>query len=78
MRTIRQEFEASPDPNRRWFPDPFVPDTVLWSTEPDAPARPIKWGGRPRPTLWPAIQRYGRCHRGQRGMAFGTSPLATP
>jgi ornithine decarboxylase len=34
MRAVHREFETSPDPARRWFPDPFVPAQVrLRNTE---------------------------------------------
>ncbi len=58
MRTIRREFEADPDVERRWFPDPFVPDAVMWRAEPDAPARLVAWEDIPTdalasdPALW--------------------------
>ena len=31
IRAIGREYEAEPDPARRWFLDPFVPDTVPWN-----------------------------------------------
>jgi hypothetical protein len=51
MRAIRREFEASPNPERRWFPDPFVPDTVMWREASDAPARPVPWEDVPSDAL---------------------------
>jgi ornithine decarboxylase len=58
MRAIRHELEADPDPTRRWFPDPFVPDTVLWRADPSAPACLVAWEDVPTdalvsdPALW--------------------------
>jgi ornithine decarboxylase len=51
MRAICREFADSPDPARRWFPDPFVPDTVMWRAEPDAPARATAWEDVPTDAL---------------------------
>jgi ornithine decarboxylase len=34
MRAMRAEFEESPDPHRRWFFDPFVPDEVVVPNDP--------------------------------------------
>jgi ornithine decarboxylase len=43
MRAIQREFEADPDPARRWFLDPFVPHTVMWSETPGELAQPVRW-----------------------------------
>ncbi len=58
MRAIRREFETDADPARRWFPEPFVPETVTWRAAPDAPARAVPWEDVPTdalasdPALW--------------------------
>jgi ornithine decarboxylase len=58
LRAIRREFEDSPDPARRWFPDPFVPDRVMWRPTPDAPEKLTAWEDVPTdalasdPTFW--------------------------
>jgi ornithine decarboxylase len=51
MRAIRREFEDNPDPERRWFPDPFVPDAVMWQAAPDQPARLTAWEDVPTDAL---------------------------
>jgi ornithine decarboxylase len=51
MRAIRSEFDNNPDPDRRWFPDPFVPDAVMWQAEPDEPARLTAWEDVPTDAL---------------------------
>jgi ornithine decarboxylase len=58
MRAIRREFEEDPDPARRWFPDPFVPSTVMWHAEPGTSAQLVPWEDVPTdvlasdPSLW--------------------------
>jgi ornithine decarboxylase len=51
MRAIRREFDDNPDPERRWFPDPFVPDAVMWQADPDLPARLTPWEDVPTDVL---------------------------
>jgi ornithine decarboxylase len=51
LRALRREMEADPDPARRWFPDPFVPDAVMWQAEPDAPPRLTAWEDVPTDAL---------------------------
>ena len=45
VRAIRREFEEKErEPERRWFFDPFVPDTVLLAPDrPGQPAREVAW-----------------------------------
>ena len=44
LRMIRREYDAKEtDPARRWFPDPFVPDTVLWRGPDDRMAHRVPW-----------------------------------
>jgi ornithine decarboxylase len=44
MRMIRRDYDHSEsDPARRWFPDPFVPQTVEWRGPDDREPRIIPW-----------------------------------
>ncbi len=52
LRTIGREYDAKEtDPARRWFPDPFVPHTVLWQGPEDAAPREIAWEDVPTDDL---------------------------
>ena len=52
LRLIRREYEAKEaDPDRRWFPDPFVPQTVSWRGPDDAAARDMPWEDVPTDDL---------------------------
>jgi ornithine decarboxylase len=59
MRLIRREYEQNEtDPARRWFPDPFVPHTVLWQGPEDSGKQRVPWEDVPTdvlaadPTFW--------------------------
>ena len=44
LRMIRREYDAKEtDPARRWFPDPFVPQTVMWRGPEDTAPREVPW-----------------------------------
>ena len=52
LRMIRREYDAKEaDPARRWFPDPFVPDTVPYRGLEDSEARPTPWEDVPTDEL---------------------------
>ncbi len=52
LRMIRREYDvAETDPARRWFPDPFVPDTVDWSGPGKDAARAVPWEDVPTDEL---------------------------
>jgi ornithine decarboxylase len=44
LRAIRREYDVKEtDPARRWFPDPFVPQNVEWTSPEDGAERVIPW-----------------------------------
>jgi ornithine decarboxylase len=52
LRMIRREYDAKEaDPARRWFPDPFVPDTVPYRGPEDSEHRMIPWEDVPTDEL---------------------------
>jgi len=52
LRMIRREYDvAETDPARRWFPDPFVPDTVDWSGPGEDAGRAVPWEDVPTDEL---------------------------
>ncbi len=52
MRLIRREYEAKEaDPDRRWFPDPFVPHMVSWRGPEEAIPRDVAWEDVPTDDL---------------------------
>ncbi len=52
LRMIRREYEAREvDPARRWFPDPFVPDTVRWQPPGEEAPRQVPWEDVPTDEL---------------------------
>ncbi len=52
LRMIRREYDAKEtDPARRWFPDPFVPQTVQWRGPEDAAPREVPWEDVPTDDL---------------------------
>ncbi len=52
LRMIRREYDAKEaDPARRWFPDPFVAQTVLWRGPEDAAPKRLPWEDVPTDDL---------------------------
>ncbi len=52
LRMIRREYDAKEtEPARRWFPDPFVPHTVMWKGPDDTEARLVPWEDVPTDEL---------------------------
>ncbi len=52
LRMIRREYDTKEaDPARRWFPDPFVPQTVLWKAPGEEISREIPWEDVPTDDL---------------------------
>ncbi len=52
LRMIRREYDAKEtDPARRWFPDPFVPHTVMWRGPEDTAPREVPWEDVPTDDL---------------------------
>ena len=52
LRMIRREYDSKEvDPARRWFPEPFVPQTVLWRGPNDTVARRTAWEDLPTDDL---------------------------
>ena len=52
LRTIKREYDArEADPARRWFPDPFVPETVRWKAPGEETAREVPWEDVPTDDL---------------------------
>ena len=52
LRMIRREFDSKEqDPKRRWFPEPFVPQTVTWRGPNDTVPRRTPWEDVPTDDL---------------------------
>ena len=52
LRMIRREYDSKElDPKRRWFPEPFVPQTVAWRSPNDTTARRTPWEDVPTDDL---------------------------
>ena len=52
LRMIRREFDSKElDPKRRWFPEPFVPQTVAWRGPNETTARRTPWEDVPTDDL---------------------------
>lgn len=51
LRTIRRDYANEADPNRRWFLDPFVPETVTWRDPATGDNRIVPWEDVPTDDL---------------------------
>ncbi len=51
LRMVAREYAGDPDPDRRWFFDPFVPHQVDWRAPAETEARPTPWEDVPTDDL---------------------------